>query len=163
MRRSALVDERLWAPRKDTANATRTFNGDVAILKTFHAKRLAWMDRQFADVATLMTSLRNSSQTHPYVPDAFEIEPRIEEGRSVFTVVLRRAHRVKAILNGHVLGTFAVNGGTVRGRFPAGALVEGNGRRNCLSLIAYDNRGYVVARNYALFNHVPRTFTIYFR
>ncbi len=163
VRGSALVDERLWAPRKDTANATRTFNGDVAILKTFHAKRLAWMDRQFADVATLMASLRNSSQTHPYVPDAFEIEPRIEEGRSVFTVVLRRAHRVKAILNGHVLGTFAVNGGTVHGRFPAGALVEGNGRRNCLSLVSYDRSGHVIARNYALFHHVPKTFTIFFR
>ena len=47
-------------------------------------------------------------------------------------------------------------------RFPL-TLVEGNGRRNCLSLVAYDNHGYVVARNYALFSHVPRTFTIYFR
>ena len=163
VRRSAEVDERLWAPRKDTANVTRTFDGDVAILKDFHAKRLAWMDRQFADVATLMASLRNSSQTHSYVPDAFEIAPRIEEGRSVFTVSVRRAYRVKAILNGRVLGTFDVKGGEVRGRFAADALVVGNNRRNCLSLVAYDRGGHVVARNYALFNYVPKGFTIRFR
>ena len=163
VRRSAEVDERLWAPRKDTANVTRTFDGDVAILKDFHAKRLAWMDRQFADVATLMASLKNAYQTHPYVPDAFEIAPRIEEGRSVFTVSVRRAYRVKAILNGRVLGTFDVKGGEVRGRFAADALVVGNNRRNCLSLVAYDRIGRVVARNYALFNHVPKGFTIRFR
>ncbi|MBQ6140270.1 MAG: CotH kinase family protein [Kiritimatiellae bacterium] len=163
VRRSAEVDERLWAPRKDTANVTRTFDGDVAILKDFHAKRLAWMDRQFADVATLMASLKNAYQTHSYVPDAFEIEPRIEEGRSVFTVSVRRAYRVKAILNGRVLGTFDVKGGEVRGRFAADALVVGNNRRNCLSLVAYDRIGRVVARNYALFNHVPKGFTIRFR
>ena len=163
VRRSAAVDERLWAPRKDTANVTRTFDGDVAILKDFHAKRLAWMDRQFVDVATLMASLRNSSQTHSYVPDAFEIEPRIEEGRSVFTVGVRRAYRVKAILNGHVLGTFDAQAGEVRGRFAADALVVGNNRRNCLSLVAYDRGGRVLARNYALFNYVPKGFTIRFR
>jgi hypothetical protein len=163
VRRSAEVDERLWAPRKDTANVTRTFDGDVAILKDFHAKRLAWMDRQFADVATLMASLKNAYQTHPYVPDTFEIAPRIEEGRSVFTVAVRRAYRVKAILNGRVLGTFDVKGGEVRGRFAADALVVGNNRRNCLSLVAYDRIGRVVARNYALFNHVPKGFTIRFR
>ena len=163
VRRSAAVDERLWAPRKDTANVTRTFDGDVAILKDFHAKRLAWMDRQFADVATLMASLRNSSQTHSYVPDAFEIQPRIEEGRSVFTVGVRRAYRVKAILNGHVLGTFDAQAGEVRGRFAADALVVGNNRRNCLSLVAYDRGGRVLARNYALFNYVPKGFTIRFR
>ena len=163
VRRSAEIDERLWAPRKDTANVTRTFDGDVAILKDFHAKRLAWMDRQFVDVATLMASLRNSSQTHSYVPDAFEIEPRIEEGRSVFTVGVRRAYRVKAILNGHVLGTFDAQAGEVRGRFAADALVVGNNRRNCLSLVAYDRGGRVLARNYALFNYVPKGFTIRFR
>ena len=163
VRRSAEVDERLWAPRKDTTNVTRTFDGDVAILKDFHAKRLAWMDRQFADVATLMASLKNAYQTHPYVPDAFEIAPRIEEGRSVFTVAVRRAYRVKAILNGRVLGTFDVKGREVRGRFAADALVVGNNRRNCLSLVAYDRIGRVVARNYALFNHVPNGFTIRFR
>ena len=163
VRRSAEVDERLWAPRKDTANAVRTFDGDVAILKNFHSRRLAWMDRQFTDVATLMASLKNAYQTHPYTPDAFEIEPRVEEGRSVFAVTLRRAHLVKAILNGHVLGTFDVRDGAVRGRFPAGALVEGNGRRNCLSLVAYDRSGHVLARNYALFHHVPRAFTLFFR
>ena len=163
VRRSAEVDERLWAPRKDTANVTRTFDGDVAILKDFHAKRLAWMDRQFADVATLMASLKNAYQTHSYVLDAFEIAPRIEEGRSVFTVAVRRAYRVKAILNGRVLGTFDVKGGEVRGRFAADALVVGNNRRNCLSLVAYDRIGRVVARNYALFNHVPKGFTIRFR
>lgn len=163
VRRSAEVDERLWAPRKDTANVTRTFDGDVAILKDFHARRLAWMDRQFADVATLMASLKNAYQTHSYVPDAFEIAPRIEEGRSVFTVAVRRAYRVKAILNGRVLGTFDVKGREVRGRFAADALVVGNNRRNCLSLVAYDRIGRVVARNYALFNHVPNGFTIRFR
>ena len=163
IRRSAAVDERLWAPRKDTANVTRTFDGDVAILKDFHAKRLAWMDRQFADVATLMASLKNAYQTHSYVPDAFEIEPRIEEGRSVFTVGVRRAYRVKAILNGHVLGTFDAQAGEVCGRFAADALVVGNNRRNCLSLVAYDRGGRVLARNYALFNYVPKGFTIRFR
>ena len=70
---------------------------------------------------------------------------------------------MKAILNGHVLGTFDVRDGAVRGRFPAGALVEGNGRRNCLSLVAYDRSGHVLARNYALFHHVPRAFTLFFR
>ncbi len=163
VRRSAEVDERLWVPRKDTANVTRTFDGDVAILKDFHAKRLAWMDRQFADVATLMASLKNAYQTHPYVPDAFEIAPRIEEGRSVFTVAVRRAYRVKAILNGRVLGTFDAQAGEVQGRFAVDALVVGNNRRNCLSLVAYDRGGHVVARNYALFNYVPKGFTIRFR
>ena len=121
------------------------------------------MDRQFADVPTLMASLRNSSQTHSYVPDAFEIKPRIEEGRSVFTVGVRRAYRVKAILNGHVLGTFDAQAGEVPGRFAADALVVGNNRRNCLSLVAYDRGGHVLARNYALFNYVPKGFTIRFR
>ena len=163
VRRSAAVDERLWAPRKDTANVTRTFDGDVAILKDFHAKRLAWMDRQFVDVPTLMASLRNSSQTHSYVPDAFEIEPRIEDGRCVFSVSLRRAYRVKAILNGHVLGMFNVKDGEVHGRFTSDALVRDAARRNCLSLVAYDRGGRVLARNYALFNYVPRGFTIRFQ
>ena len=121
------------------------------------------MDRQFADVATLMASLKNAYQTHSYVPDTFESEPRIEEGRSVFTVAVRRAYRVKAILNGRVLGTFDVKGGEVRGRFAADALVVGNNRRNCLSLVAYDRGGRVLARNYALFNYVPKGFTIRFR
>ena len=45
----------------------------------------------------------------------------------------------------------------------ADALVVGNNRRNCLSLVAYDRGGHVVARNYALFNYVPKGFTIRFR
>ena len=45
----------------------------------------------------------------------------------------------------------------------ADALVVGNNRRNCLSLVAYDRGGRVLARNYALFNYVPKGFTIRFR
>ena len=59
--------------------------------------------------------------------------------------------------------TRAIRSEEVRGRFAADALVAGNNRRNCLSLVAYGRGGRVLARNYSLFNYVPKGFTIRFR
>ena len=160
VRESMVVDEKLWATRKDKSGAVRTFAGDAAILRTFHQKRLAWMDRQFADVPTLMASLRNSSQTHAYMPDAHEIVPRVESGKLVFDASFIWAHWVKVILNGQVVGTFTVKDGRIAGRLPASACVVGKNRRNCLSFIAYNRSGTVIARNYALFNYVPKGFVL---
>lgn len=160
---SVRIDEAIWTPRTDTSGKNRTFDADVAILRTFHARRLAWMDRQFADVPTLMASLRNAHQTHAYVPDAAAIQPEIDDARGRFTLTAPSAVRVKAVLNGRVLGTFALKNGEAQGRFPADARVEGPNRRNCLALVAYDAAGQVCARNYALFPHLPRGFVLKLR
>lgn len=158
-----VVDEKLWATRKDKSGAARTFAGDAAILRTFHQKRLAWMDRQFADVPTLMASLKNSSQTHAYTPDAHEIVPRVEGGKLVFDASLIWARWVKVVLNGQVLGTFTVKDGRIDGRLPAAACVVGKNHRNCLAFIAYNSSGTALARNYALFNYVPSGFVFIIR
>ena len=163
VRESARIDEKIWSPRKDTANVTRTFEGDVAILRDFHAKRLAWMDRQFVDVATLMKSLRNTSQTHPYSPDSFEVGPAVKAGSCVYEIAFRRARRVKAILNGHVLGKFKIVNGTISGELPKELLVTERDRRNCLALVAYDPQGEVLARNYVLFSTVSNGFVLKIR
>ena len=160
IRESAIVDENVWAPRIDKSGVERTFCNDIAILRTFHQTHLAWLDRQFADVPTLMASLKTSEQTHPYEPDAHEIVSTVDGDKLVFSVALASAQRVKVILNGRVLGTFAVKEGCIAGRFPAAACVVGKKHRNCLSLVAYDGMGAVIARNYALFNYVPNGFVL---
>jgi len=160
---SAAVDEKIWATRKDTAGVARTYALDREILRTFHAKRLAWMDQQFADVATLMASLANDSQTHRYSANPREIACTVEDGKLRFELSLRQARKVKVILNGVVLGTFSVQNGMVAGHLPLAALVKGEKKRNCLAITAYDGGGSVLARNYALFHHYANGTTFIIR
>jgi len=79
----------------------RSFAADIAILKTFFNKRLAWLDAQFADVPTLMASLRTDIATHPYTADysalpiALDaVRDREEQGGVLWRVYGRRAVKV---------------------------------------------------------------------
>ncbi len=137
-------------------------------LKAFFKTRLAWMDRQFIDVPTLMDSLKKGTgstpSAAPYTPDAimlpiaFANAPAscVYDGQSLrvsFRLGLaNRVTQVAIFANGRKVGEpLAV---TASGRIdciiPAAALTAALGEPNCISLVALDAGGNAVARNFAL-------------
>ena len=146
-------------PQKDAA----------AFVKSYMTERLAWMDEQFADVPTLMASLKTSSK-HPYVKadDVLAIDlgeasgGRILSDRTLELSVAVRDATVATVgvyVNGVKRGVpRTVENGQVRVRIPASDLHSEAEGPNCISLVARKADGQtVVARNYALVVRDPRS------
>ena len=146
------------------------FDEQVTRLRNYLTDRLVWLDQQFADVPTLMASLKNSQSTHPYTADttnlaiSFENAPTnvIARGTALqlsATAANASATTVGVYVNGLKVGEpVAVASGRVACEIPAAALTEAPGCDNCVSLVARDSSGNVVSRNYALvktFNENP--------
>ena len=154
------------------------FEADVSRLKNYLVQRLAWLDAQFADVPTLMASVQQNSSTHPYTADATTLPvafsnlgsgERIPKGRRLrvqFTVGGSTAATVSCFVNGiRVVEKQALGGTRVfNAAISSGAFTAAQGEPNCVSFIAYDSSGNVVARNYALVTQGPsEATTIIFR
>ncbi|MBQ4199831.1 MAG: hypothetical protein II649_08105, partial [Kiritimatiellae bacterium] len=151
------------------------FGKDVARLKSYLTQRLAWLDQQFADVPTLMASVKQSSSTHSYTADAttlpvafsnLESDGRIPKGRRLrvlFTVGGSTAATVSCFVNGiRVVQKQELDGSRVfSAAIPPAALTAAQGEPNCVSFIAYDSSGNVVARNYALVVQGPSLSTVF--
>ena len=154
------------------------FAADVARLKTYLTQRLAWLDQQFASVPTLMASVRRNTSNHPYTADATTLPiafsnlgsgENIPKGRRLrvqFTVGGSTAATVSCFVNGiRVVEKQAIDGNRVfNAAISSGAFTAAQGEPNCVSFIAYDSSGNVVARNYALVTQSPsESTTIIFR
>ena len=141
----------------------------AAFVKSYMTERLTWLDEQFADVLTLMASLKTSSK-YPYekADDVLAIDlgeaagGRIRSNKTLKMSVAVSDAAVATVgvyVNGVKRGApLAVEGGQVRVRIPSSALrLEGEGP-NCISLVARKADGKtVVARNYALVVRDPRS------
>ncbi len=149
-----------WYYNKGTGG----FAADVARLKTYLTQRLAWLDQQFASVPTLMASVRRNTSNHPYTADATTL-PIAFAGLNrkghlytrqplqvSFTVGGSTATTVSCFVNGiRVVEKQALGGNRVfNSEIPAIAFTAAIGEPNCVSFIAYNSSGEVVARNYAL-------------
>ena len=149
-----------WYYNKGTGG----FAADVARLKTYLTQRLAWLDQQFASVPTLMASVRRNTSNHPYTADATTL-PIAFAGLNrkghlytrqplqvSFTVGGSTATTVSCFVNGiRVVEKQALDGNRVfAAEIPSSAFTAAIGEPNCVSFIAYNSSGEVVARNYAL-------------
>ena len=142
------------------------FEADVEILENYLVTHLDWMDAKFADVPTLMASLKAAASgnpsTSPYVPDSVTLPMAfsnlLESGRLAPRTPLRLAMSVGAgvakvgvYANGRKVGPpVDVAGGRLEAVIPARALTAAKGEPNCISLVGCDAAGAVVARNFAL-------------
>lgn len=147
------------------------FDADVAILENYLVTHLDWMDEKFADVPTLMASLKAASSDHPStspytrdgstLPIAFANLP--DSGRLASGKPLRLSMSVGAgvakvgvYANGRKVGDpVTVSGGRIEVTIPARALTAAKGEANSVSLVAYDASGAVVARNFATLTVSP--------
>ncbi len=135
-------------------------------LKAFFKTRLAWLDRQFADVPTLMASLkagtRNTPSATPYTPDAQKLPiqlvnapegwvPQRETLRFGVTLGTTQAATVGVYANGRKVGNpVPVVDGAIAVRVPTALLTARPGEPNCVSLVAWNASGACVARNFVL-------------
>ena len=153
-----------------------SFAADVSRLRSYLERRLVWLDAQFASVPALMASLKVSTATHPYTPDAAALPIAFEGLNSNGTVYSGRSLRARfapgsaavASVSCHVNGIrVAERVPVVNGEFsaviPAKAFTAGDGEPNCVSFVAYDASGAVVARNYALVPKVTSATVLMFR
>ena len=132
-------------PQKDAAD----------FVKTYMTERLAWLDEQFADVPTLMASLKTGASAHPYVKDeaslAIEVRRGVQGPYAKVTVANAAVAKVAVYLNGLKVGGAQAVGadGAVRVNLPGECL--GKAEDSCLEVIAYAADGKAVeARNYLL-------------
>ena len=140
------------------------FDSDVARLRTYLTQRLAWLDQQFKSVSNLMSSVKKTTSTHSYTADATTL-PIAFAGLNrkghlytrqplqvSFTVGGSTATTVSCFVNGiRVVEKQALGGNRVfNSEIPAIAFTAAIGEPNCVSFIAYDSSGNVIARNYAL-------------
>ena len=140
---------------------TRGFDADVDRLHDFLSRRLEWLDLQFADVRTLMASLKTSSAA-PYEPAVAELPISFINLRPTGHLKARTdlvmsvtfggtPASVGVFVNGLKLGEpMDASSGRLETTIPAEALTAAPGESNCVSLIAYDSSGNPIARNYAL-------------
>ena len=151
------------------------FITDVTRFRTYLTQRLAWLDQQFASVPTLMASVKQNSSTHAYTADearlpvAFiglnangalytgrPLRTRFTAGNDVATV--------SCFVNGvRAVERKAVEGGVFDAAIPTDAFTAALGEPNCVSFVAYDESGSVVARNYRLVNQVSSATVILLR
>ena len=160
-----------WDPVHDKKynRGAESFAADVSRLRTYLTQRLAWLDAQFADVPTLMASLRQAASTNPYTADPATLpiaftnlnrKGNIPRGRKLnvyFTVGGSAATAVSCFVNGVcVVERQALDGNRAfSAAIPSGAFTAAPGEPNCVAFIAYDSAGAAVARNYALVAQDP--------
>ncbi len=168
---ACLANSAKWDDKNNGWNVynSSAFGKDVARLKSYLTQRLAWLDQQFADVPTLMASVKQNTSNHPYTADATtlpiafsnlgsgEAIPKGRKLRVQFTVGGSSAAMVSCFVNGiRVVQKQSLDGSRVFGAaIPSAAFTAALGEPNCVSFIAYDSSGNVVARNYALVTQSP--------
>ncbi len=175
---ACLANSAKWDDKNNGWNVynSSAFGKDVARLKSYLTQRLAWLDQQFADVPTLMASVKQNTSNHPYTADATTLPvafenlsgtlPKGRRLRTRFTVGGSTATTVSCFVNGiRVVQKQALDGSRVFSTaIPSAAFTAAQGEPNCVSFIAYDSSGNVVARNYALVTQSPsESTTIIFR
>ena len=158
-----------WDPVHDKKYnlGAASFAADVSRLRSYLERRLVWLDAQFASVPALMASLKVSTATHPYTPDAAALPIAFDGLNSNGTVYSGRTLRarfacgnaavasVSCYVNGiRVAERVPVAGGEFSAVIPPGALTACEGEPNCVSFVAYNASGAVVARNYSLVSKV---------
>ena len=163
---ACLANSAKWDDKNNGWNVynSSAFGKDVARLKSYLAQRLDWLDQQFASVPTLMVSVRRNTSNHPYTADATTL-PIAFAGLNrkghlytrqplqvSFTVGGSTATTVSCFVNGiRVVEKQALDGNRVfAAEIPSSAFTAAIGEPNCVSFIAYNSSGEVVARNYAL-------------
>jgi spore coat protein CotH len=162
---ACLVNSAKW--NVDYNQGSGNFAADVTRLRNYLVQRLAWLDQQFASVPTLMASVKQSTSTKPYTADAVTLPIKftgtnsngmIYTGRplrSRFAVGGSSARTVSCFVNGtRVADKVALASGMFDATIPAAAFTAKVGEPNCVSFIAYNSSGSVVARNYALVTQV---------
>ena len=149
------------------------FAADVTRLRTYLTQRLAWLDQQFASVPTLMASVKKNSSTHPYTADATTLPIAFSNLGSGESIPKGRRLRVQFMVGGSTAATVScfVNGIRVvekqvldgnrvfNAAIPSRSFTATLGEPNCVSFVAYDSSGNVVARNYALVTQGPSVAT----
>lgn len=160
------------------ANDRKFFGpGDVLpddwVFRRFLTARLDWLDAQFADLESLMRSVRTPLSACPYAKGDDTLAVNLLNGIRAKTVcstdftvangadadfdvqlggarLLRNAiASVEVSVNGAKIGDFAVNDGWVQFSVPSARLVPFAAGRVLVTLIAHNANGAVVARNYA--------------
>ena len=158
-----------WDPVHDKKYnlGAASFAADVSRLRSYLERRLVWLDAQFASVPALMASLKVSTATHPYTPDAAALPIAFDGLNSNGTVYSGRTLRarfacgnsavasISCYVNGiRVAERVPVVGGEFSAVIPPNALTAAEGEPNCVSFVAYDASGAVVTRNYSLVSKV---------
>ena len=162
---ACLVNSAKW--NVDYNQGSGNFAADVTRLRNYLVQRLAWLDQQFASVPTLMASVKQSTSTKPYTADAVTLPIKFTDTnsngmiytgrplRSRFAVGGSSARTVSCFVNGtRVADKVALVSGMFDATIPAAAFTAKVGEPNCVSFIAYNSSGSVVARNYALVTQV---------
>jgi len=162
---ACLVNSAKW--NVDYNQGSGNFAADVTRLRNYLVQRLAWLDQQFASVPTLMASVKQSTSTKPYTADAVTLPIKFTDTnsngmiytgrplRSRFAVGGSSARTVSCFVNGtRVADKVALVSGMFDATIPASAFTAKVGEPNCVSFIAYNSSGSVVARNYALVTQV---------
>ena len=169
---SGMADSQKWFNAGDNRKGY-TFDVDSAWFKTYLTRRVAWLDEKFANVQTLMASLKTSNSRNPYsrCPDG-KIAPtfprghrnsssaetealdvRVPLGATVavdVTLTSTGTKTIAAVVNGHVIDTQTVVNGACAFELPATAFRE-EGRRNMIDFIGYrGDNGAVQYRTWAI-------------
>ncbi len=157
LERSLAVNDARWSRSRDHAS-------DASIYRDFLRRRVDWMDAQFKDVPTLMASLKSSGQTVPYFADDAVITPTAGGDRRITAsaVVTAGATQVEVYVNGRLLGRYQADGGAIGDVPVPRAMLEREGRLNCVAFVAYNSRNAIVARNYCLVRTPPGRGTQFF-
>jgi len=169
---SAAADNKRWANETyfSGKNWTRRwFEKDTTLFATYLTKRLAWLDKQFATVDTLMASVKTDGSASPYEKAATGAAFGVAKGTAAEQPVtasdwsVANAHDVTVdlatdlataataefYLNGRALGEKPLVSGACTFTISCEQLDAAKGTRNLLSVIVRDAEGAMLARNYA--------------
>ena len=149
------ADEKRWP----SSSASYKMATDRKTLVDFITRRLAWVDKQFADLPTMMASLKEGtgsvSSTHPYEKDeealVIDVRRGVQGPYAKVSVANAAVAKVAVYLDGLKVGGAQAVGadGAVRVSLPSERLSKLED--SCLEVIASAADGKtVVARNYLL-------------
>ena len=149
---SAAADKVRWAS-SGFQWTRRWFDGDAVKFAAYLRDRLAWLDAQFASVATLMASVKVAHSATPYAKDDAKLAlTAVRQGGAQVEVSVGDAGlvTVRCLANGHDVGVAPVVSGTCSFEVPRSALTAATGFSDIIEVIARDASGKPVARNYTL-------------
>ena len=166
---AGVANEKKWKNRVGFSGP----DGDVARYRRFLTDRLDWMDKQFANVSTLMAAVKSDS-TAQYTRSTATTTATFASGLGAATakaqsreteiqdleafkdqdvvasVTSGAGTHVAVYVNGLLAGRAALDGGKAAVRVPAAMLTAQAGDRNVIAFDAEDASGRVLKRNYAL-------------
>ena len=160
------ANDRLWMHHYGFEGGLYGISGHPG-LKAYLKCRLAWLDRQFRDVPTLMASLKAGAtriaSTHPYTAAVKTLPMRLvnapqqilcdgEDLHLTFNIQTSKVARVGVYVNGLALGNRfqPLHARKIELTIPQARLTARLGEPNCISLVGRTAAGAVLARNYAL-------------